>query len=110
MPPQPNGGSDDPLDGSLFLLESAMLDRSRQGATRTSLEAANAVSAAYWRAGRFEDAHELLERILDDCRTVLGARDPDTLVAEGNLAVTYICLEQFEQGLDLLAGNVEARW
>ena len=97
------------MAGSLFLLESAMLDRSRHGATRASLEATNAVAAAYWRAGRYPDARELLERVLADCRAALGPRDPDTLVVEGNLAVTHICLEHFEHGLDLLVGNVEAR-
>ena len=86
-----------------------MLDRSRDGATRASLEATNAVAAAYWRAGRYPDARELLERVLADCRAALGPRDPDTLVVEGNLAVTHICLEHFEHGLDLLVGNVEAR-
>ena len=109
MPPSRNRGSHDPLAGSLFLLESAMLDRSRQGATRASLEASNAVAAAYWRAGRYPEARELLERVLADCRAALGPRDPDTLVVEGNLAVTHICLEHFERGLDLLVGNVEAR-
>ena len=82
-----------------------MFDRTRHGATRTSLEATNAVAAAYWRAGRFDDARELLERVLTDCRAVLGPRDPDTLVVEGNLAVTHICLEHVEQGLDLLRGG-----
>ena len=100
MPPSRNRGSHDPLAGSLFLLESAMLDRSRDGATRASLEATNAVAAAYWRAGRYPDARELLERVLADCRAALGPRDPDTLVVEGNLAVTHICLEHFELGLD----------
>ena len=51
------------------------------------------------------DARELLERVLADCRAALGPRDPDTLVVEGNLAVTYICLEHFERGLDLLVGQ-----
>ena len=99
----------DPLAGSLFLLESAMLDRSRDGSTRPSLEAANAVAAAYWRSGRYFDALDLLEHTLIDCRAVLGLRDPDTLVVEGNLAVTYVCLDQFQRGLDLLVANVEAR-
>ena len=52
---------------------------------------------------------EPLERVLADCRAVLGSRDPDTFVVEGNLAVTHICLAHFERGLDLLLGNVEAR-
>ena len=91
------------------MLESAMLDCSQHGAPRASLEASNAVAAAYWRAGRYPDARELLERVLADCRAALGPHDPDTLVVEGNLAVTHICLEHFEHGLDLLVANVEAR-
>src|SRR6476646_189251 len=98
-PPHRNGKLHDPLAGSLFLLESAMLDRSRESGTRASLEAANAVAAAYWRSGRLSDALDLLERTVGDCRAVLGPRDPDTLVAEGNLDVTSICLEQFQRGL-----------
>ena len=78
MPPQRNGKSHDPLAGSLFLLQSAMLDHSREGVTRASLEAANAVAAAYWRSGRHAEARDLLERTLADCRAVLGPRDPDT--------------------------------
>ena len=109
MPPQRNGKSHDPLAGSLFLLQSAMLDRSREGVTRASLEAANAVAAAYWRSGRHAEARDLLERTLADCRAVLGPRDPDTLVVEGNLAVTHVCLESYELGLTMLVTNVETR-
>jgi hypothetical protein len=82
------------------MLESAMLDRSRHGATRASLEATNAVAARHTggRAlpGRAGTARARPRR----CRAALGPRDPDTLVVEGNLAVTHICLEHFEHGLD----------
>ena len=30
-------------------------------------------------------------------------------MVEGNLAVTYACLEHLQRGLDLLVANVEAR-
>ncbi len=30
-------------------------------------------------------------------------------MVEGNLAVTYVCLEYLQRGLDLLVANVEAR-
>ena len=51
-----DGQRSDPLAGSLFLLESAMLDRRRGGMSRGSLEASNAVGAAYWRSGRYAEA------------------------------------------------------
>ena len=104
-----DGQPSDPLEGSLFLLESAMLDRRRGGVSRSSLETTNAVGAAYWRSGRYSEAAQLMERVVADCRAVLGSLDPDTLVAEGNLAVTYVCTERVERGLDLLLRNVEAR-
>src|SRR5919107_1881033 len=75
-----DAGRPDPLDGSLFLLESAMLDHGRAGVSRASLEAGNAVAAAYWRSGRFTEARTLLERTVGDCRTMLGSCDPDSLI------------------------------
>ena len=38
-----------------------------------------------------------MERLVGDCRAVLGPLDPDTLIAEGNLAVIYVCRERAEQ-------------
>jgi hypothetical protein len=47
--------------------------------------------------------------VVDEFGAVLGTRDPDTLVVEGNLAVVYVGLQRFDQGLDLLSRNVESR-
>ena len=47
--------------------------------------------------------------MVDEFGAVLGTRDPDTLVVEGNLAVVYVGLQRFDQGLDLLSRNVESR-
>ena len=69
-----DGQRPDPLEGSLFLLESAMLDRGRSDVSRGSLEASNAVGAAYWRSGRFVEATELLEGLIGDCRARRGLR------------------------------------
>jgi hypothetical protein len=51
----------------------------------------------------------VLEPVVEECRQVLGAMDIDTLVAAGNLAMTYVHLDRSERGLSLLADNVAAR-
>ena len=46
----------------------------------------------HYRDGRPATALPLLEQIVFGCRAVLGEHHPDTLTAEGNLAVVYLSL------------------
>jgi|SRR5690349_11075492 len=54
------------------------------------LASRHAVAMEHYRAGRVETALPLLEQIVFGCRAVLGEHHPDTLTAEGNLAVAYV--------------------
>lgn len=96
------------LAGSLFLLE-VEVHRQGPGLTRTSLEARNAVGVAHWESGRLEDAMLVLKAVVEDCVELLGRLDSDTLVATGNLAMTYIYLEWWEEGIELLRTNTADR-
>ena len=109
MAPLRRTGQTKHLTGSLFLLEARLHEEGRGGPTRASLQARNDVGVAHWEAGRYADAAAVLESVVDDCRQALGLLDVDTLVAAGNLAMTYVHLERWDQGLGLLAENVAAR-
>src|SRR6476620_4643936 len=50
----------------------------------------HATAVEHYLAGRADTALPLLEQIVFGCRAVLGERHPDTLTAEGNLAVAYV--------------------
>jgi Tetratricopeptide repeat len=54
------------------------------------LSARHAAAVEHYLAGRLDTALPLLEQIVFGCRAVLGERHPDTLTAEGNLAVAYV--------------------
>ena len=54
------------------------------------LSSRHAAAVEQYLAGRVETALPLLEQIVFGCRAVLGERHPDTLTAEGNLAVAYV--------------------
>src|SRR6476661_9860978 len=54
------------------------------------LSSRHAAAVEHYLAGRVETALPLLEQIVFGCRAVLGERHPDTLTAEGNLAVVYL--------------------
>lgn len=47
--------------------------------------------------------------LVDGCREVLGPLHPETLTAEGNLAVAYVMNEQVEEGARLMAANLASR-
>src|SRR3954447_5443387 len=79
------------------------------GWPRPALAARNGVGVGPWEAERYADAVAVPEPVVEECRHVLGTADPDTLVAAGNLAMAYVHLERWEQGLALLAENVAAR-
>ncbi len=51
--------------------------------------ARNNLAAAYWAAGRLDDAIPLLERTLADREQILGQTDPHTLTTRNNLAMAY---------------------
>jgi tetratricopeptide (TPR) repeat protein len=97
------------LTGSLFLLESRVLEEERDGITRASLKARNAIGVAHFEAGRFGVAVSVLEPIVGECIAMLGDTDPDTIVAAGNLAMGYVYLERWEHGLELISENVALR-
>ena len=54
------------------------------------LSSRHAAAVEHYLAGRVDTALPLLEQIVFGCRAVLGERHPDTLTAEGNLAVAYV--------------------
>jgi tetratricopeptide (TPR) repeat protein len=97
------------LAGSLFLLEVAVYQAERVGSVRAGLEARNAVGVAHWEAGRLDEALAVFQPVVAQCERNLGRLDVNTLVAAGNLAMTYVYLERWEQGLPLLEGNIADR-
>ena len=56
----------------------------------------------HYRAGHAATALPLLEQIVFGCRAVLGEHHPDTLTAEGNLAVVYLGAGYDDDGLAAL--------
>jgi hypothetical protein len=109
MPPSRRTGHVRHLAGSLFLLEARVHEESRNGIGRPALGARNDVGVEHWQAGRFPEAAAVFEPLVSDCRMLLGGADPDTLIAEGNLAMLYIHLDRREQGFELLTRNLVAR-
>ncbi len=107
--PQRHDRQPESVDGSLFVLENATAGQPGAEVSRATLAASNAQGAAAWSAQQYAEAAELFQRVVDDCCAALGTHDPDTLVAEGNLAVTHASLGRPDRGLDLLSRNVASR-
>lgn len=105
-----DGGDDRPnrLAGSLFAAESAEL-AGRGEQTRRSLSSRNSLAVEYCARGRVDEAVPLLERAWDGCRTVLGPRDPDTLIVAGNLAAAQALLGRWDDALPMLQANLAER-
>ncbi len=103
---EPAGAGD--LDGSVFLLEAALL-RQNGSADRDSLRARTAVAIAYWDAGRKDAAVELLDSTAETATLTLGPDDPDAVVARGNLAAVRAGLGQWARAVPELSANVADR-
>lgn len=79
------------------------------GDERTAaLAAGNADAVTRLRDGDPHEARHLLAGTVVTCRALLGADHPDTLVAEGNLAVATVAAQRAE-GIDLLRTCVADR-
>lgn len=103
--------ADDVFAGSPFLRQSAALEHRADGA-RTALRSRHDRIAAAVRsgdAGTLLDAARQLEQMLAIARRDLGARDPDTLVVEGTLAVAYLLGNDETRGLELARRTLAAR-
>lgn len=69
----------------------------------------NVAALEYLAGGRLRMAVPALESLLNDCRRRLGEGHPETLVVEGNLAVTYVMIGQDEDGARLMLANLGGR-
>ena len=66
-----------------------------------TLTTRNNLAGAYDSAGRFGEAIELFEQVLDDRVRVLGSDHPDTLTTRNNLAVAYHSAGHFGEAIEL---------
>ena len=60
------------------------------------------LAGAYYSVGRFDDAIELLGRVLAERERVLGPDHPDTLRARSSLASVYHSAGHFDDAIDAL--------
>ena len=67
-----------------------------------TLIARDNLAGAYEDVGRFDEAIELLERVLVGSERVLGPDHPDTLMTRNNLAVAYRSVGRFDEAIELL--------
>lgn len=107
-----NGGSDR-LQGAPFLHEVAEWHRQSTGpagaGTRGAVGARHAAALVLWGAGRVREAFAALLDVAAECLRTLGPDDPDTLIAQGNLAVLHADLGRGEEALTLLTTNLADR-
>lgn len=73
------------------------------------LQARNDVATRLLATRGATDSIPLLEELAFDCANLLGPRHPDTLVAEGNLAVAYLMARRLDVGMPLLLSNLTER-
>ncbi|KAJ7695896.1 P-loop containing nucleoside triphosphate hydrolase protein [Mycena metata] len=67
------------------------------------------ISKIYYNAGKFQDAQDMAEQVLEKSRFRLGEDNPNTLVAMGNLALTYSDLGEFQKAMELQVLVLEKR-
>ena len=60
----------------------------------------NNLAVAYRSVGRFGEAIELFEQVLDERERVWGADHPDTLTVRNNLALAYLSVGRFGEAID----------
>ena len=102
----PRGGI---FAGSVFLAESAAMERGTGGTDLDGLAARNEVAVAQLTADRPLDAVEAWDSLLIDCRAMLGETHPATLTVEGNLATARFQAGREEGGIQLMASTLSAR-
>ena len=100
---------DDPLAGSLFVLESAVLVGVGGGGVCGMRWPRNALAIAYCGSERYDEAADLLREVVKRCAERLGPDDPDTLVAVGNLGVALAWMGRLAEALTVLSNVVAAR-
>ncbi|WP_300010880.1 tetratricopeptide repeat protein [Pseudonocardia sp.] len=84
-------------------------DGGRSVGDQAELADRNGAAAEHLAAGRPDRAVIALERLLDDCRRLLGGEHPATLVVEGNLAVAFVMGGRDEAGVHLMIDNLHRR-
>ena len=65
-----------------------------------TLTVRNNLASAYGDVGRFSEAIELYEQVLDERKRLLGADHPDTLAVRSNLAGAYDSVGRFGEAID----------
>ena len=65
-----------------------------------TLTVRNDLALAYKSVGRFGEAIELFEQVLDERKRLLGADHPDTLAVRNNLAGAYCSVGRFGEAID----------
>lgn len=108
--PRP-GPSSGRFAGSRLVVESAAVER-RSGdpaGDLPGLREQHDAAAALVGAGRPQEAVPVLERAVAEAGDALGPRHPDTLVAEGNLAVAYLAAGRPDVGIPLLVDTLDER-
>ena len=65
-----------------------------------TLAVRNNLAGAYRSVGRFAEAIELFEQVLDEHKRLLGPDHPDTLKTRNNLAGAYLSVGRFGEAID----------
>ncbi|MHA6782309.1 tetratricopeptide repeat protein [Pseudonocardia saturnea] len=99
--------------GSRLVVESAVMQRRGDdpagGSGTAGLRQQHDAAAALVDAGRPQEAVPVLERAVAEAGQALGPQHPDTLVAEGNLAVAYLAAGRPDVGIPLLVDTLDDR-
>ena len=66
-----------------------------------TLASRSSLAGAYESVGRFGEAIELYEQVLDECKRLLGADHPVTLAVRNNLAGAYKSAGRFGEAIEL---------
>ena len=74
-----------------------------------TLAVRNNLASAYKSVGRFAEAIELYEQVLDECKRLLGADHPDTLAVRNNLAGAYESVGRFGEIIELFEQVLDER-
>lgn len=72
------------------------------GRGQLALAARGNLATAYWHVGRVDEAIFLEEQVAQECEQLLGASDPQTINAYGNLAVSYMQMDRLAEAAEIM--------
>lgn len=108
-PPAPRTPGPTRFAGSRLVVESAAMQHREADPAGGPLRDRHDAAAALVGSGRSQEAVPVLERAVAEASFALGPQHPDSLVAEGNLAVAYLAAGRPDVGIPLLVDTLDDR-